>query len=146
MNFNRLNENATGIDNTKERRRKLQMPAKESIDFEHKRTKIEKLKKMSEKKMKQMSVEAETQQIRSDKVLKLNKHMIKIRRLKEMLANKSQVKKALKNRFERITMQLRVARFRFINEMLYSNNSSQSKRYFKGNPDDFQAYQAGYKW
>ncbi|XP_024893644.1 ribosomal RNA-processing protein 8-like isoform X2 [Temnothorax curvispinosus] len=143
MNSDRSNKDAAGVNDAKERKKKLQTFVKKSIDFENKEMKIEKLKKMSEKKMKRMSVEAEAQQINPDKVLKLNKHMIKIRRLEEMLANKSETKKALK---DKITMQLKAARFRFIIEMLYNNNSSQSKRYFKGDRDAFMAYQAGYKW
>lgn len=142
-NFDRLNKNTARIDDTKERKRKLQARTKESIDFEHKRTKIEKFKKISEKKMKRILVEAEAQQMKPDTILKLNKHMIKIRRLEEMFTNKSQMKKALK---DKITTQLKVTRFKFINEMLHNNNSSQSKCYFKEDPDAFKAYQAGYKW
>lgn len=48
MNFDRLNKNTAKIDDAKERKRKLQASfTKVSIDFEHKRTKIEKVKKIS---------------------------------------------------------------------------------------------------
>lgn len=93
--------------------------------------------------MKRILVESEEEQMKPDKILKLNKHMKKIRRLEEMFTNESQMKKALK---DKITTQLKVARFKFINEMLQNNNSSQSKCYFKEDPDAFKAYQAGYKW
>lgn len=143
MNFDHLNKNTARIDDAKERKRKLQASKKESIDFEHKITKIEKFKKISEKKMKRILVEVGEQQTKTDKILKLNKLMIKIRLLEETFANKSQLKKALK---VKIMTQLKVVKFKCINEMLHNNNGSQSKCYFKENPDVFKAYQAGYKW
>lgn len=141
INSNFSNKDAARVNHAKKSRKKPQTSAKESIDYVHKKTKIEKLKKMSEKKMKRF--EADLQQMKSDQMLKLNKHMIKIRRLEEMISNKSQAKKALK---DKLTMQLRVAKFKFINEILYNNNSLQSKCYFKRKPDAFEAYHAGYKW
>lgn len=143
-----LNKNAVEVNNKKERRKKLQMSTEELINLKHKKNKIEKFKKLSEKRIKRMSVEAKAQQIRSDKVLKFNKHMIKIKQLEEMLVNKLQearkalkAKKALKSKITQLT----AARFRLINKMLYNNNSSQSECYFKENPDAFEAYQAGYE-
>lgn len=46
---------------------------------------------------------------------------------------------------DRLMRMLRASRFRFINETLYTNNSSQSNRYFKEDPDAFDAYHDGYK-
>jgi len=142
INSDRSNKNAAEVNDKKERRKKLQMSAKELIDLKHKKNKIGKFIKLNEKRMKRMSVEAKAQQIKPDKVLKLNKHMIKIKQLEEMLVNKLQAKKVLKSKITQLT----AARFRFINKMLYNNNSSQSERYFKENPDVFEAYQAGYEW
>lgn len=129
------------------------MLVQKSIDLERKKAmsrkaKTEKLKKVNEKKIKQMSTKAEVQQMTPDKVLKFNKHKIKIKRLEEMLASKSQTTKQKLPQLtlrDRMIMQLRASRFRFINEILYSNDSSQSKHYFKEDPDAFMAYHAGYK-
>ncbi|EFN77231.1 Cerebral protein 1-like protein [Harpegnathos saltator] len=41
--------------------------------------------------------------------------------------------------------QLDASRFRFINETLYNNDSSQSKQYFKEDPDAFKAYHNSYR-
>jgi len=138
MNFDHLNKNAIKVD-AKERNKKLQVP--KEIDFEHKKTKIKKLKEMAKKKMKQMSAKAEAQQIKIDEILKLNKHTIKIKQLEEMFTSKLRAKQK-----DRMMTQLKITKFRFINEILYNNDSSQSKNYFKQNSNAFKAYQAGYKW
>ncbi|XP_018315166.1 ribosomal RNA-processing protein 8, partial [Mycetomoellerius zeteki] len=93
--------------------------------------------------MKRMSAKAEAQHIKTDEMLKLNKHMRKIKQLEEMLARKSEIKQTLK---DRVTTQLKATRFKFINEILCNNDSSLSKHYLKQNPDAFKAYQIGYKW
>lgn len=136
------NKNAR-VDDVKERNKKLQKSVKESINLEHKMTKIERLKKITGKKMKRMSAKAEAQHIKTDEMLKLNKHMRKIKQLEEMLARKSEIKQTLK---DRVTTQLKATRFKFINEILCNNDSSLSKHYLKQNPDAFKAYQIGYKW
>ncbi|KYQ60370.1 Ribosomal RNA-processing protein 8 [Trachymyrmex zeteki] len=110
--------------------------------------KEEKLKKLQM----EMSTKVETQQIQSD-ILKLNKHKINIKYLKKMLENKLQVTKVTQSTLrdkkltlrDRMQMQLKASRFRFINETLYNNDSSQSKHYFQKEPDSFMAYHAGYK-
>ncbi|XP_012542065.2 ribosomal RNA-processing protein 8 [Monomorium pharaonis] len=142
-NLDLTNKHAVEVSDAKERSKNLQMPVKESVDFESKKTKIEKFKKMTEKKMKRMLTKTETQEVKPDEILKLNKHMMKIKQLEEMLIRKSQAKQTLK---DRVMAQLTAVRFRSINEMLCDNNSSQSKRYFKENPNAFKAYQMGYKW
>ncbi|KAG5324925.1 RRP8 protein, partial [Pseudoatta argentina] len=106
----------------------------------------------NEENMKQMSTKVETQQIQSD-ILKLDKHKINIKYLKKMLENKSQVTKVAQFTLrdkkptlrDRMQMQLRASRFRFINETLYNNDSLQSKHYFQKDHDSFMAYHAGYK-
>lgn len=151
-NLDHATKDAARVDDAKERNEKLQMFVKKSIDLERKKAmsrkaKTEKFKKVNEKK-KQISAKAEVQQMTPDKVLKFNKHKIKIKQLEEMLANKSLT---IKQKFpqlalrDRMIIQLRASRFRFINEILYSNDSSQSKHYFKNDPDAFMAYHAGYK-
>lgn len=145
-NLDPANESVVRINDTKEKNKKSQMPAK-NLDLEHRETKIEKHKKINEKKMKRISSEVEAQQVKLDKILELNKHKINIKKLEEMLANKSQPKpKVTKLTLrDRMMAQLRASRFRFINEILYNNDSSQSKHYFKTDPDAFMAYHAGYK-
>ncbi|XP_036138325.1 ribosomal RNA-processing protein 8 isoform X1 [Monomorium pharaonis] len=145
-NLNHVNKDVTMVDNARKKNKKLQMPAK-NLDIEHKKKKIKKLEKINEKKLKQMSTKAEAQQIKPDEVLKLNKHKINIKQLEEMLASKSKSKQKVTQLTlrDRMMTQLRASRFRFINELLYTNNSSLSKRYFKEDPDSFLAYHAGYK-
>ncbi|XP_028047095.1 ribosomal RNA-processing protein 8 isoform X2 [Monomorium pharaonis] len=121
-NLNHVNKDVTMVDNARKKNKKLQMPAKKST-------------------------KAEAQQIKPDEVLKLNKHKINIKQLEEMLASKSKSKQKVTQLTlrDRMMTQLRASRFRFINELLYTNNSSLSKRYFKEDPDSFLAYHAGYK-
>jgi len=144
----RANKSAARVGDAKERIKKLQMPAK-NLDLEHRKMKIKKLNKVNEKKMKQMSTKVEAQQIKSDKILKLNKHKINIKILTEMFdkREKSQVKQKVTQLAlrDRMIMQLKASRFRFINEILYNNDSSQSKHYFKKDPDAYMAYHEGYK-
>lgn len=142
MNFDHANKDAARVD-AKERKKKLQMPTKESIELERRQTKVEKVKKVNEKKMKQMSGKAKMQQMKFNEILKLNKQKIKIKELEELLARKLQKKKTSR---DKMIIQSQVSKFRLINEMLYNNSSSQSKRYFKEDPDAFKAYHAGYNW
>lgn len=116
--------------------------------FEHNKIKIKNIERISKKKIKQISIKTntETQQVESKKTLKLNRHKIKLKRLEEMLVDKPKVKKVQPVTLrDRMMAQLRASRFRFINETLYNNESSQSKRYFKEDPDAFKAYHDGYK-
>lgn len=46
---------------------------------------------------------------------------------------------------DRMMAKLRASRFRYLNETLYNNESSESKKYFKNDPDAFKAYHEGYK-
>ncbi|XP_025267743.1 ribosomal RNA-processing protein 8 [Camponotus floridanus] len=125
---------------------KLQMSAKKSNHFEHNEIKIQNSERINRKKMKQVSIKTETQ-VESEKTLKLNKHKIKLKRLEKMLVNKPKAKEVVQSLTlrDRMMAQLRASRFRFINETLYNNESSQSKRYFKEDPDAFNAYHDGYK-
>jgi len=127
--------------------KKLQMSAKKSYHFEHNEIKIQNIEKINKKKMKQISIKTETQQVESEKTLKLNKHKIKLKRLEKMLVDKPKAKEVVQSLTlrDRMMAQLRASRFRFINETLYNNESSQSKRYFKEDPDAFKAYHDGYK-
>ncbi|XP_011163982.1 ribosomal RNA-processing protein 8 [Solenopsis invicta] len=121
----RANKYAARIDN-----------AKESIDFESKKMKIDKFKKLADKKLKRMSVE--TRGI----TLELNKFIMKIKEMEEMLAKNSEERHSLKSGMTHLT----AAGYRYLNQMLHDNNSSQSKCYFKENPNAFKIYHMGYKW
>ena len=46
---------------------------------------------------------------------------------------------------ERMLAHLRSSRFRFINESLYTTESSEASKYFKEDPEAFSAYHEGYK-
>lgn len=139
------NKSAARIDDAKERITKLQMPVR-NLNPERGRVKIKIFETANEKK-KRMSSKVEAQQVQSDGILKLNRHKINIKQLKEMLANKSQLKQkvAQLSLRDRMIRQLKASRFRFINEILYTNESSQSKLYFKTDFDAFMAYHEGYK-
>ncbi|XP_032687368.1 ribosomal RNA-processing protein 8 [Odontomachus brunneus] len=114
---------------------------------------IQNSKIISQNKMKQISINKKAQQVKSGKTLKLNNHKIKLKRLEEMLIKKTQtrqiVQKVKKQQpltlRDRMMAQLSASRFRFINETLYNSDSSQSKQYFKEDPDAFKAYHDGYK-
>lgn len=47
---------------------------------------------------------------------------------------------------ERIISQLRASRFRFLNDTLYNNDSSESRKMFKEDPSAFKAYHEGYQY
>lgn len=134
---------------TEKNSKRLKMSTNKSEHFDHSRTKIQNIEKMNQKKIKQMSNKTETQQIESEKTLKLNKHKIKLNRLEKMLADKPKERKIKEiaqplTLRDRMMTQLRASRFRFINETLYNNESLQSKQYFKEDPDAFKAYHDGY--
>ncbi|KAJ8678686.1 hypothetical protein QAD02_014473 [Eretmocerus hayati] len=46
---------------------------------------------------------------------------------------------------ERMLTQLKASRFRFLNEHMYSNESSSTKKFFEDDPQAFYAYHEGYK-
>ena len=74
-----------------------------------------------------------------------------IKRLEEMLVVKrKQTRKEKENEKprslrEQMMTKLRASRFRYLNETLYNSDSSESKKYFKDDPDAFTAYHYGYK-
>ncbi|XP_053995262.1 ribosomal RNA-processing protein 8 [Hylaeus anthracinus] len=80
-----------------------------------------------------------------------NHNNLNIKRLEEMLAVKQrEVKIEKKNEKplslrERMMTKLKASRFRYLNETLYNGESSESKKYFKDDPDAFRAYHEGYK-
>jgi len=135
------------IKKKKEKVKKLQMEIK-NLKFMMRKL----IEGNNEENVKQISTKVKTQQIQSD-ILKLDKHKINIKYLKKMLENKSQVTKVAQSTLrdkkptlrDRMQMQLKASRFRFINETLYNNDSLQSKHYFQKDPDSFMAYHAGYK-
>ncbi|XP_008546035.1 ribosomal RNA-processing protein 8 [Microplitis demolitor] len=47
---------------------------------------------------------------------------------------------------ERIVSQLRASRFRYLNDTLYNNESSESRKMFKEDPNAFKAYHEGYQY
>lgn len=86
------------------------------------------------------------QNVQSKSNLKIN-----VKKLKGILENKQKEKKkrmwdnSPSTLRERMMAQLRSSRFRFINETLYNNTSFESKKYFKDDPEAFNAYHEGYK-
>lgn len=123
-----------------------------TINCEQSETKIQDFK-ISQKEIKQISINKKAQQVKRKKMLKLNNCKIKPERLEEMLIRKIQTKQTVQKvkkeqpltLRDRMMAQLSASRFRFINETLYNSDSSQSKQYFKEDPDAFKAYHDGYK-
>lgn len=84
---------------------------------------------------------------------KLKNNKIKLKRLEEMLIKKTGTKQTMQTMQkeqpltlrERMMAQLSASRFRYINETMYNSDSSESKQYFKEDPDAFKAYHDGYK-
>lgn len=119
--------------------------------------KILKLKKIREKKVKYtkddnvISINT-TESVNDKNNSKVKKDpKVNIQLLREMLAMKEKsekkpkkIKEILPLR-ERMMMKLKASRFRYLNETLYNNTSTQSKKYFKEDPDSFIAYHNGYK-
>lgn len=74
-----------------------------------------------------------------------------IKRLEKLLANKQKEQKKKEINIkpqslrQRMMTKLKASRFRYLNETLYNNESSESKKYFKSDPDAFKAYHEGYK-
>lgn len=86
----------------------------------------------------------------------LKSKKVNVKKLEKMLADKKQemVKKEQPKKQkvaepeclrDRMMTKLRASRFRYLNETLYNNDSSESKQYFKEDPDAFLAYHKGYK-
>lgn len=119
--------------------------------------KVQKLKKTIDKKNKivrkvnsvnQVVGSVNKNTIKIDKIPKIN-----IERLKEMVATKEKDEKKISKKVkevlplrERMMTKLKASRFRFLNETLYKNSSTQSKKYFKEDPEAFTAYHEGYKY
>ncbi|XP_043472647.1 ribosomal RNA-processing protein 8 [Leptopilina heterotoma] len=86
----------------------------------------------------------------SGKKSQLNKK-IDVNTLKGMLMDKEEEKNkpnwenSSSTLRERMIAQLRSSRFRFINETLYNNASFESKKYFKDDPEAFDAYHKGFQ-
>lgn len=66
----------------------------------------------------------------------------KIKKPKSSLSKKPATTLSLK---ERMIAQLKSSRFRFLNEQMYSTESSASQKYFQEDPNAFYAYHEGYK-
>lgn len=74
------------------------------------------------------------------------KKRIKMLKLRESLQNNMhhQDKTGLSLR-ERMMARLKAARFRYLNEQIYTTDSKEAQNLFKTDPDAFQAYHEGYK-
>lgn len=96
------------------------------------------------------------QNIKDVKITKKDKLLkrLNVNRLSTMLLEKEKATGEMKKKKlqeaplslrERMMAQLKASRFRYLNEQLYSSDSSQSKKYFEEDPDAFYAYHEGYK-
>ncbi|XP_044010555.1 ribosomal RNA-processing protein 8-like [Aphidius gifuensis] len=85
----------------------------------------------------------------NDNAIVDNKNQLDLNKIQKLLAQKKSMSKEKKEKTmslrERMLEQLRSARFRYLNETLYNNNSSDSKKLFVEDPDAFEAYHSGYR-
>ncbi|XP_026284207.1 ribosomal RNA-processing protein 8 [Frankliniella occidentalis] len=79
-------------------------------------------------------------------------HDLKKKRLQDRLdagddavSPKRSKKNASTSLREKMTQQLKSSRFRWLNEQLYTTNSWEAMKYFKEDPDAFDAYHSGYR-
>lgn len=125
----------------------LKKPTEHKTDLNLSNTKKKRLSKRKMKQVvKQIRTKPEVEEKHSEKIVKLNEQEVNLSELNEMLAKPQRNRRtsSLPLR-ERMMTLLKSSRFRFINETLYKNDSSESKQYFQKDPDDFQAYHEGYK-
>ncbi|XP_017875040.1 ribosomal RNA-processing protein 8 isoform X2 [Ceratina calcarata] len=107
------------------------------------------LNALLEKKLKQQQKKSSKKKDDTNTVTK--QHNLDVKKLEKMLANKNKERKKEKltakpqNLRHRMMSKLKSSRFRYLNEILYNNESSESKKLFKNDPDAFQAYHEGYK-
>ncbi|XP_020293029.1 ribosomal RNA-processing protein 8 [Pseudomyrmex gracilis] len=135
------------LGKTQKKNKNLKKPTEHKTNLNLSNTKKKRLNKKKMKQViKQIRASPEVEEKNSAKIVTLNEHEMNFNQLKEMLAKprKKQRTSSLPLR-ERMMAQLRSSRFRFINETLYKNHSSESKQYFKKDSEDFQAYHEGYK-
>lgn len=143
------NNNVVEVTSVVKSIKESQKVAKKIMNCEQNKTKVQNLKIINQQKVNQTS-NNKAQQVKSGKMLKLNNCKIKLGRLEEMLTKKMQTMQKIKKEQpltlrDRMMAQLSASRFRYINETLYNSDSSQSKQYFKEDPDAFKAYHDGYK-
>lgn len=114
--------------------------------------KTKKLSKVLKKQMRQKESKFSTvpQKKNNDSQIIINRNL-DIKRLEKLLANKQKEQKKKEINMkpqslrQRMMTKLKASRFRYLNETLYNNESSESKKYFKSDPDAFKAYHEGYK-
>lgn len=116
---------------------------KDNIKFKNKNKPI-----IQKNESKLKSQESNVSTIRKDKLLK----RLNVNKISAMLNSKEKPKskKDLKSNApvslrERMLAQLKASRFRFLNEQMYSKESSETNKYFQDDPQAFYAYHEGYK-
>lgn len=80
----------------------------------------------------------------SDKNLKLQAKMKTVLENQKNQKTKDKKSKVLPLR-EKMMEKLKAAKFRFLNEQIYTTTGQEMHRYFKTNIEDYQAYHEGYK-
>ena len=109
------------------------------------------LNKVLKKKLRQRkSTFSTTSKKKNDDPQVTKSHNLDIKHLQKLLSNKQKEEKQKVNMKpqslrQKMMTKLKASRFRYLNETLYNNESSKSKKYFKDDPDAFKAYHEGYK-
>ncbi|XP_043267738.1 ribosomal RNA-processing protein 8 [Venturia canescens] len=144
------NNNHVSIQNDSQKKKVKQGEGNGHEDTKSQRKrKKQKQKKITENPKAGLPDNGETSRTLSEKKSSVIKNL-NVKRLESMLASKeksktSKIMQTPETLRERMMTQLRASRFRYLNETLYNNESSESKRFFKEDPDAFAAYHAGYK-
>ncbi|KOC69609.1 Ribosomal RNA-processing protein 8 [Habropoda laboriosa] len=145
---NKAIKNEISVKKKKSKIEKLKIKQKQKVDNEtQKPSSVSKKKQKQTKPEKPNSIPEKNQ--KRDKAL--SHHNLDVKRLEDLLVAKRREKKLEKKNEkpptlrERMMVKLKASRFRYLNETLYNNDSSESKKYFKDDPEAFKAYHEGYK-
>ncbi|KZC09235.1 Ribosomal RNA-processing protein 8 [Dufourea novaeangliae] len=131
--------NANGIQNTKHKKK-----GKQSKD-----NKVAKMNILVQKKKKEETAGLSLEKNNSRMATRHSN--LDLKKLEEMLAAKQKQMTKKKDNpkpvslRERMMTKLKASRFRYLNETMYNSESSESKKYFKDDPDAFKAYHEGYQ-
>lgn len=138
------NKTDKGEKNIKKGKSKQETKINKEMDH-----KTAQLNALVEKRLKQHQKKSLKKKDDTNTVMK--QHNLDVKKLQQMLAIKNKERKKEKlaakpqSLRQRMISKLRSSRFRYLNETLYNNDSSESKKLFKNDPDAFQAYHEGYK-
>lgn len=84
-------------------------------------------------------------ELKQNQSLSLKKKDKFYKKLRKNLEDINKVKKPVASLRTKMMEKLKAARFRFLNEQIYTINSKETQKIFKTDPDAFKAYHEGYR-